>query len=206
MATVYLTNSADNYTTSALGDTVFGLDGADNIIGDVNSAADNIDGGAGNDTLYGGSQDTISGGDGRDTLRVGGNRATAYGGSGSDRFEVGAVTGESQLYGGTGDDAFVFLASFGDTSTVLVEGNGGTDSFDVRAAEANGYLISIRDFSIPLGEKIDVNNTADWSISAGGIYGIANEYSLRSSTGNLTIDLVVTGSGGNAPALSDILI
>ena len=43
-------------------------------------------GGAGNDTLYAGTNDFLSGGDGNDTLYAGKGGNTLYGGAGADKF------------------------------------------------------------------------------------------------------------------------
>jgi Ca2+-binding RTX toxin-like protein len=61
---------------------------------------DQLNGGAGNDIIFGqGGNDTIDGGAGNDTL---------YGGSGNDELKGGA--GNNTLTGGTGTDIFIFEA------------------------------------------------------------------------------------------------
>jgi len=87
----------------------------DTIPADVTGGDDVIDGGAGDDIIYGqGGNDTIDGGTGADEL---------YGGEGDDTFTIGAG---DQAYGGDGDDVFTLdLADAfgGPGSTITIDGN-----------------------------------------------------------------------------------
>ncbi len=85
---------------------------------------DNLDGGLGNDTLFGGTgNDQLEGGRGADIL---------HGGSGNDRLE--GDPGADQLFGGSGND-FLLGGSgadmlFGEAGNDRLDGGGGGDRLD----------------------------------------------------------------------------
>ena len=87
-----------------------------------------IDGGAGNDTLYGGpggGDDEISGGPGHDRI---------FGGQGDDTLNGG--TGDDRLAGGHGNDVFVFGP--GEGADTVTDFSGGTDKIDLTAFDIEG--------------------------------------------------------------------
>ncbi len=126
-----------------------GSDFADTLKG--NDVANHLDGGAGNDQLYGfGGADTLTGADGNDQLWGGGDADSLYGGIGNDKLygEAGndvlvGADGNDQLWGG--DDADSLDGGIGNDklygeagSDTLTGGDGndqlwggdGTDSLD----------------------------------------------------------------------------
>lgn len=86
---------------------ITGGDSADNLFGGTTqiNSANTLEGGAGNDTITGGTAaDLIIGGSGDDTLTVGGGADQVIGGTGSDTIALGA-TGDADLvyfHGGSG--------------------------------------------------------------------------------------------------------
>jgi Ca2+-binding RTX toxin-like protein len=106
---------------------------------DGTSKADNLTGGAGDDTLDGGKgSDTLTGGAGDDTLLGGIGNDKLYGGAGDDTLDGGAGTdtlvggsGHDVMAGGEGSDLFIFNA--GDTGVANVSGGAGswTDSIQL---------------------------------------------------------------------------
>lgn len=82
---------------------VLGYDGDDTIDLSAARAATRIVGGAGNDTLTGGSgADSIFGGSGSDTIASGAGDDVVYGDSGADAIDLGS--GNDVAYGGAGTD------------------------------------------------------------------------------------------------------
>ena len=97
-----------------------------------------IDGGAGNDTLYGGpggGDDEMDGGPGHDRLFGGQGADTLIGGPGNDR-----------LAGGSGNDVFVFGP--GDGADTVTDFSGGTDKIDLTAFD----IESIEDVDMTTGD------------------------------------------------------
>ena len=112
-----------------------------------------IDGGAGNDTLYGGpggGDDEMSGGPGHDRL---------FGGQGADTLIGGP--GDDRLAGGTGADVFVFGP--GDGADTVTDFSGGTDKVDLTAFE----IESVEDVTMTAGDD-DEGVTVDLSAIDGG--------------------------------------
>src|SRR6476660_8061552 len=138
---------------------VFGQDGNDTIaLDEANGAlpAAQLFGGAGNDTLTGGSgDDQLFGGAGNDTLTGGAGNDQVFGeagndrmiwnpGDGSDLFEGGDGTDTAEVNGGNGAETFSitangtrvrfdrispapFFLDIGTTENLVVNGNGGDD-------------------------------------------------------------------------------
>jgi Ca2+-binding RTX toxin-like protein len=78
--------------------------GEDPDFTDTARFGDYIDGGAGNDTIYGmGGADRILGDDGNDFIDAGANGDFVFGGSGNDELRAGTGTGD-HVNGDTGDD------------------------------------------------------------------------------------------------------
>jgi len=130
------------------GDTITGAAGNDTILGDTQFSTDSqidvLDGGAGNDRLYGGGDaDTLIGGIGNDALWGGGGVDALTGGKGNDTYHLGdnnstvvgrdeASGGGESLVAGANDDVIV-EAKNGGTDTVVVYVSG--DQFDIRNVE-----------------------------------------------------------------------
>jgi Ca2+-binding RTX toxin-like protein len=123
----YLGNADDKVNGGAGNDVLYGFGGADLLYGAAGD--DRIYGGAGNDTLYGGDDnDRVHGDAGDDEI---------HGGSGNDRLNGGAdndiITGgdgDDKLNGGTGDDYL-----FGDAGADQIVGGAGEDSLDGGAGD-----------------------------------------------------------------------
>jgi Ca2+-binding RTX toxin-like protein len=105
--------------------------------GAAEGGADQLYGGQGDDTIYGGGgADVLDGGQGDDVL---------YGGTGADQLEGGQ--GDDELYGGAGDD--YIEAGQGDDyieggagNDVLVGGQG-EDTFVFRAGDGNDIILDL---------------------------------------------------------------
>jgi Ca2+-binding RTX toxin-like protein len=191
---------------------VFGQAGNDNIsLDETNGAlpAANLFGGAGNDTLTGGSgNDLLFGGAGNDTLLGMGGNDMLFGGAGNDTLIGG--TGDDQVFGQSGNDRMIWNP--GDGSD-LNEGGDGIDTVEVNGGNAaetftvtpNGSRVRFdrvtpAPFSLDIGttENLLVNmNGGDDVFTAGN--GLASLIALTvdGGAGNDTI----TGGDGN-----DVLI
>ena len=114
---------------------------ADTFNGAAATAAVNVDGGAGNDTLTGGAgNDTLTGGIGSDVLTGGIGNDSLAGGDGDDSLIGGA--GSDSLAGGNDQDTFSDLSA-GDT---VDGGEGGTD-FDTLDLRSWGKALTNITFS-----------------------------------------------------------
>ncbi len=119
-------SSIERVQGGAGNDTIFGAGGEDVF-----------DGGAGDDSLFGGADnDEIYGGDGNDTLAGGTNSDTMYGGAGDDRFVINPGDGSDTLVGGAGEDRVDFsgfttnvTANFSGTGSGSVSSSAGTTTF-----------------------------------------------------------------------------
>src|SRR5262249_13427343 len=180
---------------------VFGQGGNDTItLDEANGAlpAAQLFGGAGNDTLTGGSgADQLCGGAGNDTLLGKGGNDLLFGGAGNDTLVGGA--GDDQVFGEAGNDRMIWNP--GDGSD-LFEGGDGTDTAEVNGGNAsetftitaNGTRVrfdrvSPAPFFLDIGttENLVVNaNGGDDTITAGnGLAGL--------------ITLTIDGGPGNGP-------
>lgn len=109
-----LFGSATYYSASALP-----TGGDDRLVGTLDG--DTLEGGAGNDLLYGlDGDDYLDGGTGYDRIDAGAGNDEIYGGSGNDLIMGGegddiiqAGPGNDVVYGGKGDDTFIFNAGDG---------------------------------------------------------------------------------------------
>ncbi|MBT0773608.1 hypothetical protein KIH74_31985 [Kineosporia sp. J2-2] len=114
---IYGGTGNDKITVGRAGGDLTGVHGdkGNDTIRVTKGEAWNIDGGAGNDTIYGGAgQDDLAGGDGNDLIHGGSGRDEITGGRGDDRLygDAGADTiygnsGNDKLYGGTGTDTLL---------------------------------------------------------------------------------------------------
>lgn len=187
---------------------VFGLDGNDLIqIDETNGAMPraHLAGGAGNDTLVGGSANNkLFGQAGNDTLLGMGGLDLLFGGNGDDVLVGGA--GDDQAFGQNGNDRLVWNP--GDGSD-LNEGGAGTDTVEVNggsAAEtfviaANGGRVRLdrvspAPFFLDVGtsESLVLNaNGGDDAISASNLPAGLIQLTLDGGDGNDTI----AGGAGN---------
>jgi Ca2+-binding RTX toxin-like protein len=187
---------------------VFGRGGDDVItLNEANGAlpAAMLFGGAGNDTLTGGSgNDLLFGGIGNDTLLGKGGFDFLFGGAGNDTLTGGDA--DDQVFGEADDDRFIWNP--GD-DTDLNEGGSGIDTVEVNGGNgaevftttANGTRVrfdrvSPAPFSIDIGtcEKLVLNaNGGDDQFSASGNLAALIQITVDGGPGNDTI----LGSNGN---------
>jgi Ca2+-binding RTX toxin-like protein len=195
---------------------VFGLGGNDTITLDETNGAlprGNLYGGAGNDTITGGSAaDMIFGEAGNDALLGKGGFDFLFGGTENDVLTGGDA--DDQVFGQAGDDRMIWNP--GD-DTDLNEGGAGTDTVEVNGGggaeqfttTANGTRVRFdrlnpAPFSIDIGtsEKLVLNaNGGDDSFSATGNLAALISITVDGGTGNDTIlgsngiDLLRGGDG-----------
>jgi Ca2+-binding RTX toxin-like protein len=187
---------------------IFGLGGNDNLslnesVGALPGAL--MFGGAGNDTLTGGSSlDQLFGQAGNDTLLGKGGNDFLFGGADNDVLTGG--DGDDQVFGEAGDDRFIWnpgddsdLNEGGDgTDTVEVNGGNGAEQF---TATANGTRVRFdrtapAPFFLDIGtsEKLVVNmNGGDDTFTGGNGLAPLIQLTVDGGAGNDTI----TGGDGN---------
>src|SRR5499427_6328293 len=192
---------------------VFGQGGNDTIALDESNGAlpaAQLFGGAGNDTLTGGSgAGLLFGGAGNDTLLGKGGNDLLFGGAGNDTLIGGA--GDDQVFGEAGNDRMIWNP--GDGSD-LFEGGDGNDTAEVNGGNAsetftitaNGTRVrfdrvSPAPFSLDIGttENLVLNaNGGDDVITAGN--GLAGHIhlTLDGGAGN---DMVIGGRGDDTALL-----
>jgi Ca2+-binding RTX toxin-like protein len=153
---------------------VFGTGGNDTIkLDETNGALPGAQlfGGAGNDTLIGGSgTDQLFGGAGNDTLIGGAGNDLLFGGAGDDVLTGG--TGSDQVFGEAGNDTMIWnpgdgtdLFEGGDgNDTALVNGGNGAETF---AIAANGTRVRF-DRTDPAPFSLDIGTTENLVLHAGG--------------------------------------
>lgn len=104
-------------------DQLYGDAGNDIIKAGPGDTGAMLDGGAGNDQLYGGlAANVMNGGDGNDYLSGGGGHDVMHGGAGDDTLKAG--TAASQLYGDAGNDRLI-----GGSGNDYLSGGNGNDTF-----------------------------------------------------------------------------
>ena len=105
-----------------------------------------LDGGAGNDMLFGRSADVLYGVDGNDAFILGaGAGLQVYGGAGDDWFDVSSTTGNDTIDGGVG------------TNVVKFEGRAWGDADLQETLPGSGiYTLTFTD-----GQTIQVSNVQD---------------------------------------------
>ena len=133
-----------------------------------NDGKDTLDGGAGDDLLFGmGGDDILRGGDGNDLL---------FGGSGNDYLDGGA--GEDAIFGGAGNDIIVY-----DSNDYLVSGGSGID-FMVSGDETltlNGLLGGTGD-GTPIVDGIEVLLKGKDALSLTSLDQLAKDYGITLDT------------------------
>jgi Ca2+-binding RTX toxin-like protein len=130
-----------------------GDDRFDGGVGLANLAAFTIDGGAGNDTLFGtDGNDTLIGGDGNDVIDGKKGADVALMGAGDDAFIWDPGEGSDVIEGGTGHDQMIF------------DGNQADESVDI-SAQKNGRVTFFRN---PGNVDMDLNGVEDIQYFAQG--------------------------------------
>jgi Ca2+-binding RTX toxin-like protein len=188
---------------------IFGQGGNDTLQLDEASGAlpkANIFGGAGNDTLIGGSGgDMLFGQSGNDTLLGKGGFDLLFGGTDNDVLTGGDA--DDQVFGESGNDRMIWNPG-DDTDlneggagidTVEVNGGNGTEIFTVTAngARVRFDRLNPAPFSIDIGtsEKLVLNaNGGDDSFSATGNLATLIQITVDGGTGN---DTVLGGNGAD---------
>jgi Ca2+-binding RTX toxin-like protein len=186
----------------------FGLGGDDNLtLDEANGAlpAAQLFGGAGNDTLTGGSgADQLFGQDGNDTLLGKGGNDLLFGGDGNDVLTGGA--GDDQVFGQDGNDRMIWNPGDGSdlfeggagTDTAEVNGGNGSETFSITA---NGTRVRF-DRLDPAPFNIDVGTTENLVLNANGGDDVITAGNGLASLIQLTIDGgagndTITGGDGN---------
>jgi len=195
---------------------IFGQGGDDTIsLDEANGAlpSAHLFGGAGNDTLTGGSSaDLLFGQSGNDTLLGKGGNDQLFGGSGNDTLTGGS--GDDQVFGEAGNDRMVWNPGDGtdlfeggdDTDTAEVNGGNGAENFTITAngTRVRFDRISPAPFSLDIGttEELVVNgNGGDDVITASNGLASLIHLTLNGGTGNDTItggdgaDTLIGGDG-----------
>ena len=147
-------------TGSGRNDTLIGSAGRDAI--DGGRGNDRLFGGARNDTLTGGAgRDWLDGGSGNDRLMGGRHNDILIGGTGRDRLDGGVGNdrliggeGADRMTGGAGADTFVFVSarhlSTGTARDVITDFHPGQDKIALPSSDAFSVLLPAhRDFDAP---------------------------------------------------------
>ncbi len=153
---IYGGNGDDVLLSGKGNDTIFGEDGNDviSINGDtiIDHGFSYVDGGAGNDTIYGDArEDTFLGGSGDDHLDGGMGDDILYGGEGNDYLYAGANVGVVPaafaqfdiLYGEEGND----YLEFSNQLDGELYGGSGNDTYKLFTPNSRGYEFNIFDDS-----------------------------------------------------------
>lgn len=181
-----MARSSDSLFGDANDDLIYGDDVAGtNTLG----GADTVDGGTGNDTIYGGfGADSLNGGAGNNFL---------YGGDGSDSLAAG--TGNDWMEGGAGDDTIFGDGGndtlFGDAGNDALSGDTGNDSLGGDAGDDSVF-------------GGDGNDTTSGGAGNDILFGGAGADSMTGGLGNDTFAGTFQGGdviiGGEDPGDGDI--
>ncbi|GAA0591723.1 hypothetical protein GCM10009416_32660 [Craurococcus roseus] len=201
-------NSSNIYTgTDGVGgtdtlsgfETIIGGAGNDTINAALATAAINLQGGAGNNVLTGGTlADTISATSGNNVLNGGGGDDTVTGGGGNDTIDGGA--GADSLLGGDSDDTIT-----GGAGNDRLDGGAGQDAADYRTSTGN-VVISYTNVtgaeytatSDGLGGSDSMTGMDDFLGGSGNDTISTNGSSwVHRIEGNAGADSLVGGSGGD---------
>lgn len=204
-------------------DTVRGGDGADSLSGGTGD--DVLEGGSGNDDLSDmQGENSLRGGAGDDRLYTGGANIDAHGDEGADEISVAtAWSGNSSLVGGDGNDKLFAYTAYGQANstlrleggdgddkltvtnerygngTVNMTGGTGADTFAFNGEAASGWSITVTDFSVTGGDRLDVTGLLPYKLS-GNPFGAAGYLKLEQSGADsvLWYDKDGAASAGNA--------
>ncbi len=177
------TNSDEIITPFFVSSTVTAVGGAR-----PSNAADVIDGGAGNDVIDGGGgNDVLLGGDGNDLLIGGAGDDVVTGGKGSDVALLGA--GDDVFIWNPGDGSDVVEGGAG-TDTLVVNGNGNDEHFDISANGSRAILF--RDVG---NVTMDLNSVEKIQLAgAGGVDTITVNDLTGTDVKQVAIDLAAAGT------------
>jgi Ca2+-binding RTX toxin-like protein len=178
---------------------MFGLGGNDVItLNETNGAlpAAHIFGGAGNDTITGGSGgDQLFGESGNDTILGRGGNDLIFGGAGNDTLTGG--DGDDQIFGQGGNDRMIWNP--GD-DTDLFEGGAGLDTAEVNGGNGTEHFTVTANGSRVRFDRVD---PAPFSLDLGTTENLVVNMNggddTFSATGNLSplISITVDGGAGN---------
>ncbi|WP_425041405.1 calcium-binding protein [Primorskyibacter sp. S187A] len=172
---------SDDFVGGTGDDSMFGLDGADFLSGDLGddtlfggAGDDDLSGGSNDDDIFGGSGDDVINGDsGADFIRGESGDDTINGGSASDTIDGGS--GEENISGGSSADVI-----FGRSGDDFIRGDSGSDTIEGGA-----------------GDDTISGSTGNDSINGGSggdrIFSGANNDTLRGTLG----DDFLSASSGN---------
>jgi Ca2+-binding RTX toxin-like protein len=211
------TISVDGKLVAIEMETWTGTSGDDTHTG-VDPLTNALDGGAGNDTLYGNEGiDFLTGGAGNDILNGRYGRDFLYGGADNDTLYGGY--GNDDLSGGTGNDTYVFNAANILGDNIVNESDGdGIDTLDFSSTTTIQGTTTIQNISINLsstipqtvapGFQLTINGAIENAIGGAGndnIYGNSLDNTLYGGSGNNTINGVsgndVIHGGGDSDTL-----
>jgi VCBS repeat-containing protein len=183
------TGGDDTIDGGAGNDTIFGQNGNDTITGGAGD--DWIDGGSGNDTIRGGTgADFIDGDTGNDTI---------YGDDGDDI--IYGWTGNDTIQGGAGNDDIV-----GETGADTLYGNGGADKFWYLNPDTAANMDTIKDFSLAQGDQLELSELLEGHYDS--TQDAINQFVFASTdgAGNTIISVDLNGSGNvnNAVAIAKL--
>lgn len=195
-------------------DVLFGGAGNDRLLG--MNGNDRVFGGAGHDLMAGGTgDDSLTGGVGNDTLSAGPGNDTLRGETGDDSFEITYRTGEPSArpeqslvaYGGEGSDRFEMAGENGHESRlpIFLLGDGGMVDLYGGAGDDRMYLREIAGGTLTGGDGADdiTAGVADDAVGRATIYGGAGDdylYGGRSTDvyGGIGSDYVSVTEGNKA--------
>jgi hypothetical protein len=188
-------NTAQIQVTGQAGNDTIALDETNGAL-----PAAELFGGAGNDTLTGGSgADQLFGDAGNDTLNGKGGADQLFGGAGNDTLIGGQ--GNDQLFGGSGNDLFVWNPGEGSD---VVEGGAGKDTLQLNGANINEVMdISANGGRVTLSRdvgnvKMDVNGVENINVAALGGADTITVHDLHGTDVNkVNIDLGAAGGGSD---------
>ena len=175
--------------------TVTGSANDDTLVGDANDTT-NIDGGAGDDSITGGTDaETIQGGAGDDSIGGGGGADTINGGDGDDTITIAGTT--ESVHGDAGDDTIIAAGNL--TFGTSVTGGEGTDTLSVNDAVtlAEGSVTSgfeVLAIATHAGITVDLDNLATNTFSSVVVSDATNATTVSSMTDQtVTVGVVLGG-------------
>lgn len=140
----------------------------------------NVDGGAGNDTIYSSNSFsvTVTGGEGNDYLYTNGGSDALYGGAGNDSIYSG--DGADTIYGGDGDDSInLYTDDTSGTTIDTIYGGSGSDTYlsDNVTLFNSSTCNVIQDFSNCCGDNDSFSFNVSNGFSSSFEYAAIDNYS-----------------------------